>query len=81
MKNIIPTKSIVDLHQGDTGLLADINLERNDLSRCMTLGLTPGAEITMIQNKGYGPLIVKVRGSQIALGRKQAAQVHITGSL
>jgi Fe2+ transport system protein FeoA len=39
------------------------------------MGFTPGATITMMRNSGFGPIIVAVRGSQVALGRGEAQRV------
>ncbi|MGC8837311.1 MAG: FeoA family protein [Anaerolineae bacterium] len=47
------------------------------VGRLACLGFTPGAEVTMIQNFGRGPLIVEVRGARIALGRREAARVWV----
>jgi len=47
------------------------------MSRLATLGFTPGAKLTMVQNFGRGPLIVSIRGTRIALGRGEAAKVHV----
>jgi len=47
------------------------------LSRMATLGFTPGAEVTMMQNMGRGPVIVLVRGARVALGRGEAGKVQI----
>ncbi|NMD30963.1 MAG: ferrous iron transport protein A, partial [Chloroflexi bacterium] len=41
------------------------------------LGFTPGVQITMIQNYGWGPLIVIVRGTRVALGRGEASQIIV----
>jgi len=48
------------------------------MSRLATLGFTPGAKLTMVQNFGRGPLIVSIRGTRIALGRGEAAKVYVT---
>jgi ferrous iron transport protein A len=48
------------------------------MSRLATLGFTPGAKFTMVQNFGHGPLIVSIRGTRIALGRGEAAKVYVT---
>ena len=45
--------------------------------RLVALGLTPGAEIQVLQNWGRGPLIVEVHGARLALGRGQAARVGV----
>ena len=47
-------------------------------SRLATLGFTPGTELTMVQNYGWGPLIVQVRDTRIALGRGEARKIHVT---
>lgn len=46
-------------------------------SRMLTLGLTPGAEVTVLQNYGHGPMMVRVRDTRVALGRKESAQVLV----
>ena len=45
--------------------------------RLVALGLNPGAEVCVLENRGRGPLIVEVRGGRIALGRGQAARVAV----
>jgi len=50
---------------------------RNFVSRLAALGFTPGAPVTVVQNLGYGPLIVLVRDCRIALGRGEAAKVLV----
>lgn len=47
-------------------------------SRLATLGFTPDARVTMVQNFGRGPIIVMVRGTRIALGRGEAEKVMVT---
>jgi len=43
----------------------------------LTLGLTPGAGVTVLQNYGHGPLIVRVRDTRVALGRGEASNVLV----
>lgn len=50
---------------------------RDLVTRLAALGLTPGVEVRMIQNFGHGPLIVLVRGTRLALGRREAGRVHV----
>jgi len=47
------------------------------LSRLATLGFTPGALLTVVQNFGRGPLIVAVRDARIALGRGEAGSIQV----
>jgi ferrous iron transport protein A len=46
-------------------------------SRLTSLGFTPGVRVQMFQNYGHGPLIVTVRGTRVALGRGEAANILI----
>jgi ferrous iron transport protein A len=41
------------------------------------LGFTPGAEVTVLQNFGRGPLIARVRDARIALGRGEAGRIYV----
>jgi ferrous iron transport protein A len=50
---------------------------RGTLSRMASLGFTPGAEITVVQNFGRGPLITLVRDARIALGRGEASKIQV----
>ncbi len=47
------------------------------VNRIACLGFTPGAEVTLLQNYGRGPLIASVRGSRLALGRGEAEQILV----
>lgn len=47
------------------------------VSRLAALGFTPGAPLTIVQNRGGGPMIVLVRDCRIALGRGEAHQVLV----
>ena len=48
------------------------------LSRLAAMGLTPGADVKVIQNFGHGPLIVLARDTRIALGRGEAMRVMVS---
>ncbi len=66
-----------DLGVGEEGQVVCLSGGRGMLCRMASLGFTPGAEVTMVQNLGHGPLIVRVRGARIALGRGEAQQVCV----
>ena len=50
---------------------------RLEMMRLASLGFTPGAQVTMTQNYGRGPLIVSVRGARVALGRGEAEKIFV----
>jgi ferrous iron transport protein A len=57
---------IRSLHQG------------NELNRRLTsLGFTPGVDVEIVQNFGRGPMIVKIRGTSVALGRGEAEKISV----
>ncbi len=65
------------LRAGESGTIAELYGGHHLRSRMLTLGLTPGAEVTVLQNYGHGPLIIHVRGTRVALGRGEAGKVLV----
>ena len=47
------------------------------IQRLTALGLTPGVELSVVQDAG-GPLLISVRDSRIALGRGIARKVMVS---
>lgn len=66
------------LKPGDVGVVHDLIGGRGVVCRLAALGFTPGAEVRMIQNFGHGPLIVNIRDTRIALGRREASRVRVS---
>jgi len=64
-----------ELQPGQAGIIRALQGGHSLVSRLAALGFTPGAPVTMVRNPGHGPLIVSVRGTRVALGRGEAAQV------
>jgi len=71
---IIPLNA---LRPHQRGIVIELAGGRGVLSRMTTLGFTPGAEVTMVQNFGHGPLIVLIRGTRVALGRGEAGKIRV----
>ena len=69
--------SLSNLVPGEAGVVHKLAGGRGLMSRLATLGFTPGATLTMVQNFGRGPLIVNIRSTRIALGRGEAAKVLV----
>jgi ferrous iron transport protein A len=74
------TLSLSDLSPGEHGLVVELVGGRSMLGRMTSLGFTPGAVITVVQNFGHGPLITTVRGARIALGRGEARHILVRRS-
>ena len=62
---------------GERGVVVGMNGGRGLLCRMTSLGFTPGAEVTVMQNYGHGPLICRVRNARIALGRGEAGRIFV----
>jgi DtxR family transcriptional regulator, Mn-dependent transcriptional regulator len=65
------------LISGQTGVIKSYVGSRGMLGRCLTLGFTPGSLVKMIRNYRQGPLLVKVRDSEVALGRQIAEKILV----
>jgi ferrous iron transport protein A len=65
------------LGAGEQGVVIRLAGGRGLLGRMTSLGFTPGAEVTVVQNFRRGPIIVRVRNARIALGRGEAGRIHV----
>lgn len=71
------TRVLSELSAGCRGIVARVNGGRELAARLAAMGLTAGAEIQILQNRGFGPVLARVRDTRIALGRVQAGLVAI----
>ncbi len=46
------------------------------MSRLAALGFVPGSRVSMVQNRGRGPIIVSVIHTHVALGRSEAGSIR-----
>lgn len=75
------TISLTQLSVDHHATILAFNIGTVEATRLVSLGFTPGAEISMSQNYGRGPLIVTVRGTRVALGRMEAAKIVVQRSI
>ena len=61
---------------GETVRLVNINAGKRLTHRLTELGMTPGTELTILQDAG-GPLLLSVRDSRVALGRGMAHKMLV----
>lgn len=73
--------SLTELSVNKSGTIAALNNAVTEAIRLVSLGFTPGAEISMAQNYGFGPLIVSVRGTRVALSRVEAGKIFVQRKL
>jgi Fe2+ transport system protein FeoA len=68
---------LTDLETGNHAFVLSLGSGKAITRRLTSLGFTPGVEIVMTQNYGYGPLVVTVRGTRVALGRQEALAIQV----
>ena len=71
------TRILSDLPDGFRGVVAGVTGGRDLAARLAAMGLTAGTEIVVLQNRGFGPMLARVRDTRIALGRSQAGLVTV----
>jgi ferrous iron transport protein A len=69
--------SLNALSAGEHGEVVELAGGHRMLSRMTAMGFTPGADVTVVQNYGRGPLIARVRDARVALGRGEAGRVYV----
>lgn len=62
--------------QGERVRLLKVNAGERLSGRLSAMGLTPGVELTVIQDAG-GPLLLGVRETRLALGRGMAQKIFV----
>ena len=57
--------------------LEGIDAGRGLQARLAAMGLTPGVQIEVVRNAGFGPFIIAVKDTRLVLGRGMADKVLI----
>lgn len=58
--------------------VGEINIEDALEHRLMMLGLTHGTNIELLERKGSGSCVIKVRSTRFAIGRQIADGIEVT---
>ena len=69
--------TLSELAPGTRGIVQGLRGGQRFNTRMVALGFTVDTEVEVIQNLGHGAIIVAVRGTQVALGRGEAAKVQV----
>ena len=73
-----PPASLVELHEGEHGVVERLELPEDVTRRLMELGFLPGSRITAARSApGGDPRVFRVDGSEIALRRETAAHIKL----
>ena len=66
------------MKQGRKGVVQSILAGRGATRRLLDLGITPGQEVEVLQSGPFlGPIRVRVRGSDMAIGRGIATRILV----
>ncbi len=63
--------------EGSSGIIIHVKGGRGLVRRLAELGLTQGTRIKVLKETGYGPMLIEVRGSRLAIGRGVAAKIFV----
>ncbi|MFP4055673.1 MAG: ferrous iron transport protein A [Candidatus Brocadiia bacterium] len=50
---------------------------RGMAARLAAMGVVPGVELLVVNNRGAGPVVVEVKGTRLALGRGMALKILV----
>ena len=70
-------KTLTELPAGGHAWVETIEGGPNIIGRLASMGLAPGAKVTIVQNFPKSPLIINVRYTFIALSRYEAGRIYV----
>ncbi len=77
-KRIRRPKALTSLKRDQVGVVAFIRGGRQGVKRLSDLGLTVGAQVTLLNSAPFGgPIEISIRGSKLAIGRGLANKVFV----
>lgn len=68
---------LIDLKEGQKGIIISILGGRKAIKRLADLGLAPQTEIKILRKALRGPIEIEVRGSRLVLGRGLASKIVV----
>ncbi|MEA2069907.1 MAG: ferrous iron transport protein A [Asgard group archaeon] len=68
---------LIDLPVGKKGIINSVKGGRRACQRLNELGLIVGATVEMVNKINRGPVMIRVKGSKLALGRGLAMKVFV----
>jgi len=71
------TVALIDLKQGQKGIIVSVLGGRGVTQRLTDMGLTPGTEFKMVRKGRLCPVEISVRGSKLALGCGVASKILV----
>lgn len=72
--------SLSDVKKGKCVILEDIEWGSKVKKKLQDMGLTPGVKFCVVTSGNFGPMIIELRGSRIALGRGILHKITVRSS-
>ena len=72
-----PAVSLAELPTGKRAVVRALRGGQELMSRLTAMGLVAGTPVEVLQNRGSGPLLVRVCDTRIALGRGEAVKILV----
>ncbi|ACK42842.1 MULTISPECIES: FeoA family protein [Dictyoglomus] len=69
-------KKLIEMNKGQKGRVVAIRGGRGKILRLAEMGITPGEEVILLQ-KSLGPVIIKVKDTNLALGKGLAESILV----
>ena len=69
-------RSLDQFQSGDRVKIEFVRCHLGFRRRLCELGMFDGAEVEIVKNDRFGPLIIQIFNSKIALGRNQAGRIY-----
>ena len=69
--------SLMQVAPGCRVRLVGVQAGRRLQARLAAMGLVPGVEVEVINNRVHGPFIIEVKGSRMVLGRGMAGKILV----
>lgn len=70
--------SLIELQDGQSGIIVSLNGGRNMTKRLADLGIRPGSVIKVLRRSLFaGPVQIEVSGSRLVIGRGLASKIFV----
>ena len=73
--------SLNETRKGDLLILESIAGGNGIKKKLRDMGLTPGVAMTVVSAPAFGPMIIQVRGTRLALGRGLLANIFVSSGV
>tara|TARA_B100000315_G_C14243808_1_gene436517 strand:+ start:396 stop:626 length:231 start_codon:yes stop_codon:yes gene_type:complete len=73
----VPRELLSQFEKGEKVKILDVHCGKDFSRRLSDLGLFNGAEVEIVKNDNFGPIIIKILNSKLALGRGEANKIYV----